>query len=184
MIGVLTLIAIGLLLMGLLPVLLRRTDSTEDERSFESLDGSLAGFMRFQERRKVIVDRIFGCEDWDFVLSHGSKDARRLFLIERKRIDLCWISEIRDQARAAMRFHVAHAARSRKLLPLLELRLALDYFSIRLKCELIALVLMLRGPVALRRMAGQVSHLAEQLRNLLEVAFETDAFSNESTVSH
>ena len=181
MTGTFTLLAIGLLLIALLAILLRRPESVDDE-GFSQLsnDDSFTGSLRFEERRKDIVERIFGREDWDFMVSQGSKELQRLFLFERKHIALCWLSEIRNQARAAMRFHVSHAGRSKKLVPLLELRMALDYFSIRLKCELIAFVLLLRGPVALRGMAEQASHLAEQLRGLLEVASQTEAFASKT----
>lgn len=183
MIGTLTAFAIGLLLIGLLAVLLRRTESVADERFSHPLDDSLPASLRFQERRQDIVDRIFGREDWEFVLRQDSIELRRLFLFERKQIALFWLSEIRHQARAAMRFHVSHARRSGKLVPLLELRLAVDYFSIRLKCELIAFVLLLRGPMALRGMVGQASELAKQLRGLLEVASQTEAFAGKTTTS-
>jgi len=181
MTGTFTLLAIGLLLIALLAVLLRRTESVEDERFSQLSNDSFSGSLRFEERWKDIVERIFGREDLDFVVSQGSKELLRLFLSERKRIALCWLSEIRNQARTAMRFHVSHARRSRKVVALLELRVALDYFSIRLKCELIAFVLLLRGPVALRGMVGQASHLAEQLRGLLEVASQTEAFAGKTT---
>lgn len=174
------LLAIGLLLIGLLAVLLR-TESADDERFSQLSNDSLPGSLHFEERWKDIVDRIFGREDWDFVVGQGSKELLRLFRFERKQIALCWLSEIRNQARTAMRFHVSHARRSRKLVPLLELRVALDYLSIRLKCELIAFILLLRGPVALRGMVGQASHLAEQLRGLLEVASQTEAFAGKTT---
>ena len=183
MIGTLPLLAIGLLLIGLLAVLSRRAESNGDESFSEPSNDSSPGSPRFEERWKVIVERIFGCEDWDFVLSQGSKELRRLFFCERKQIALCWLSEMRNQARAAMRFHVSRARRSRKLAALLELRLALDYFSIRLKCALIAFVLLLRGPVALRGMVGQASHLAEQLRGLHKVASQTEALASKTTTS-
>src|SRR4029077_11558519 len=169
--------------IGLLTVLLRRTESTGDDRFTESYDGSSPAALRFEDRRKEILDRIFGGEDWDFVVGHASKEIRRLFLFERKQIALCWLSEIRSRAKAAMYFHVSHAGKSKKLLPMLELKLAFDYLSIRLKCGLIALVLLLRGPVALRRMVGHASHLSDQRRGLLEVAFETESFPEKTRVS-
>jgi len=179
----LILLAIGLLLFGLLTVLLRRTESTGDERFTQSYDGSLPALLRFEDRRKEILERIFGSEDWNFVLGHASREIRQLFLFERKQIALSWLSEIRSEARAAMHFHVSHAGKSKKLLPMLELKLAVDYLSIRLKCGLIALVLLLRGPVALRRMVGHASHLSDQLRGLLEVALQTDAVPEKTAVS-
>src|SRR5207253_3801968 len=103
MIGTLPLLAIGLLLIGLLAVLSRRAESIGDESFSEPSSDSSPGSPRFEERWKVIVERIFGCEDWDFVLSQGSTELRRLFFCERKQIALCWLSEMRNQARAAMR---------------------------------------------------------------------------------
>ena len=182
MTGTLTLLAMGLLLIGLLAVLLRRPEPVGDERFAQLSDDLLSGSLRFEERWEDIADRIFGREDWDFVVSQSSKELRRLFLFERKQIALCWLSAIRNRARAAMRFHLSHARRSRELVALVELRLALDYFSIRLKCELIAFLLLVRGPVALRWMVGQASHLAEQLRRLLEVASQTEAFASKTTM--
>jgi hypothetical protein len=183
MIGTLTLLAIGLSLIGLLAVLLQRAGSVGGERLSQHSNDLLPGSPRFEERWKVIVERIFGREDWDFVLSQGSMELRRLFFCERKKIALCWLSEMRNQARAAMRFHVSRARKSRKLVALLELRLALDYFSIRLKCALIAFVLLLRGPVALRGMVGQASHLAEQLLGLHKVASQNETFASKTTTS-
>jgi hypothetical protein len=180
----LTLLVVGLLLLGLLIVLLRRTESAADERYSQSNDGSLAASLRFQDRRNEILDRIFGREDWDFVLGHGSKEVRRLFLFERRQLALSWLSEIRSQAKAAMSFHVSHAGKSKKLLPMLELRLAIDYFLIRLKCGFIALVVLLGSPIMLRRMMGYASHLSDQLRGLLEIVVQTESFSEKARVSH
>jgi|ERR1051325_661923 hypothetical protein len=180
----LTLLVIGLLLLGLLTVLLRRTESTRDEGFAQSNDSSLAASLRFQDRRKEILDRIFGREDWDFVLSQGSKEARRLFLMERRKLALSWLTEIRGQAKAAMNFHVSHAAKSKRLLPMLELRLAFDYLLIRLKCEFIALMVLLGSPVMLRGMVGQATHLSDRLRGLLEIALRTESFPENARVSH
>lgn len=178
----LTLLVLGLLLLGVLAILLRRTEPTGDNRFFQSNDDSLVASLRFQDRRKEILDRIFGCEDWDFVLSHGSKEVRRLFLFERKLLALSWLSEIRSEAKAAMGFHVSHAGKSKKLLPMLELRLAVDYLLIRLKCGFIALVISLGGPMMLRSMVGHASHLSDQLRGLLENVVQTGP--DKARVSH
>jgi hypothetical protein len=93
--GTLFLLAIGLLLIGLLALLLRRTESTEDDPFSPACRGSLLASPHFDERRKNLLNRIFGREDWDFVLSQVSKEVQRLFLMERKEIALCWLSEIR-----------------------------------------------------------------------------------------
>jgi hypothetical protein len=174
--GTLVLVAIGLLLMGLLAVLFRRTEAADGSFSVPDSGSSLAA-TRFEDRRKDILDRIFGREDWDFVLNHASKETRRLFLIERRKIALYWLSEIRSASKAAMRVHVAHASKSESLRPMQELRLALDYFTIRVKCGFMAVMILLRGPVSLRSMVRRASHLSGQFHGWLEVALQTDAFA-------
>jgi len=180
--GSLALLAIGLGLIVLLALLFRRTESTTDERHSPKGLSSLPS-LRFEDRQQYLADRIFGREDWDFALSHASKEIQRLFLRERKKIALFWLSEIRGQARAAMRLHVSHAGKSERLVPMIELRLAIDYFSVRIKCEFIAVVLLLRGPAGLRSMVGQASHLSDNLRALLESAMKSEGFAEERRVS-
>ena len=175
MTGTLALTAIGLLLVIALAIVLRRTETASGALN-TSQDCSSLSAMRFEDRRRVILDRIFGREDWDFVLNHASRETRRLFLIERRKIAICWLSEIRSLCKAAMRFHVAHAGKSEKLRPLQEVRLAVDYCAIQLECGFIAAVVLLRGPVSLRSMIGRASRLSGQLQGWLEVALQTDAF--------
>jgi hypothetical protein len=160
-----TLLAIGFLLI-LLRVFLRNRTETAATLEIAQLPPAVPS----EERRQELLDRIFGAEDWEFVLRSAPKDVQRLFLRERKEIAFCWLHEIRNQAKAVMQFHVAHAKRSEHLQPLAELRLLVDYFSIRAKCGLVAGVLWLRGPIALRKMVKQAGGLHHQLRSLLELA--------------
>jgi hypothetical protein len=177
-----SLLALGLLLIGLLAVLLRREPNADD--CFRPSEGcSLLPSLDFEDRRKDILDRIFGHEDWEFVLNHGSKEIRRLFLIERKKTALYWLSEIRSLSNAAMHFHVYRARKSEKLQPIQELKLAANFFAIRARCGFIAVMLVLRGPVALRSMVGRASRLSEQFKEWLEVALRADGFVEGSRVS-
>jgi hypothetical protein len=181
--GTVALLAVGLLLIGLLAVLLRRTEPTTDD-CFSPPEGcSFPPSLKFEDRRKDILDRIFGLEDWEFVLNHGSKETRRLFLIERKKTALYWLSEIRSLSRAAMRFHIHRARKLEKLQPTQELKLAANFFAIRAKCEFIAVMLALRGPVALRSMVGRAFRLSDQFKGWLEVALRADGFPERTEVS-
>jgi hypothetical protein len=181
--GTLALLVIGLLLAGLLAVLFRRTEPSADDCFSPSEGFSFLSSVKFEDRRKEILDRIFGHEDWEFVLNHGSREIRRLFLIERKKTALYWLSEIRSLSNAAMRFHVYHARKSEKLQPAQELKLASNFFAIRAKCGFIAVILALRGPVALRSMVGRAFRLSEQFQGWLEVALRADGFAESSRVS-
>ena len=166
-----SLFAVALFLIGLLVLLLRRSDSilSSDLVPLGSDDDPPNGYREFEERREELLNRIFGLDDWDYV-SRTSKQVQRLFLKERKEIAFCWISDMRSRAKIAMRTHVAHARKADKLQPALELRLTFEYFMIRAKCELIAAILWLRGPVAMRRMIKQLTGLSIQVRGLLELA--------------
>jgi len=163
--GTVVLLAIGFLLILLLVFFRNRT---EPAATLEIVQ--LAAAVPVEDRRQELLDRVFGPEDWEFVLSSAPKDVQRLFLRERKEIAFCWLHEIQNQAKAVMQFHVAHVKRSEHLQPLAELRLWVDYFSLRAKCGLVAAVLWLRGPIALRKMVKQAGGLPHQLRSLLELA--------------
>ena len=178
----LVLIATGLFLVGLLVFLLRRTELTTAE-PFAASKGPTA-FRRFDDRRAAVVDRIFGAEDWHFVRAHASKEIQGLFLKERRRIALCWLSEVRGRARDAMRFHLVHAGKFGEIVPMLELRLAANYVVIQARCEFIALILVLWGPVAVRGMVSSASHLSEQLGDLLEVTLKPETLAKKTVISN
>jgi hypothetical protein len=176
--GTLVLLGIGFLLMVVLVFLLRKSESASDDPQWSASENS----SQFEDRRNRLLDCIFGADDWTFVLNQSSKDVRRLFLRERKEIALWWLSEIRGQARAAMRFHLANARKSEKLQPMQELKLAVDYFSIRVKCGLIGAMLLLQGPVALRGLVRQAGGLSDQLRGLLEVVTEIGTLQEKASI--
>jgi hypothetical protein len=109
--------------------------------------------------------------------------VQQLFLRERREIAFCWLSEIRSHAKAVLQFHVAHARKSKNLQALLEIRLLLDYFLIEAKCGFVAAVLLVRGPIALRKMFKQAGGLSDQLRSLLELASKVEPWPNDRTAS-
>src|SRR5882724_2630475 len=156
--GALILLAIALLLIALLSLLLRRSDVASSPDASPLVSGAAApgAYQSFEERRGELLDRVFGPDDWEFVLHHSPKHVQRLFLQERKEIAFYWLSQIRSLAKIAIQIHIAHSRKYAELRPVLELRLAIDYFMIRLKCAIVAAILWLGGPVALRRMANRL----------------------------
>ena len=179
----LALLAIGVLLIVLLGYILRRpeTGSGSAAASADLLAAQTvpAAYLPSEELQKELLDRIFGPEDWEFVLSRAPKEVQRLFLRERREIAFCWLSAIRSRAKAAMQFHIAHARRSEKMQALLETRLLIDYFLLQVKCVFVAAVLLLRGPIALRKMSKQAGGLSDQLRSLLELASRVEPLAND-----
>jgi len=178
----LTLLAIGLLLIASLVYLLRRHGSEEEDVAWLR-DGDLAiPSAQFEGHSKEQLDRIFGCEDWDFIRKSTSSRVQRLFLKERKEIALSWLSQIRRQARAGMDLHVARVRASEEIEPLSELRLAVDYYAFLANCGFIALIVLLGGPMALRGMVGQAERLSNNLRGMLRAAMKPQGFSQNTRI--
>jgi len=163
----LLLLGIGLLLIASLVYLMRSRGSDEEDVSWvrDEWFGILPGHS--EDHRKEQLDRIFGCEDWDFIRKSTSNRIQRLFLKERKQIALSWLSQLQRQARAGMDIHVARARASEELEPLSELRLAIDYYTFLAKCRFIAAIVSLGGPMALRGLVGQAESLSNNLRGML-----------------
>jgi len=181
--GALTLLAIGLLLIASLGFLLRRRGSEEEDSVSWFADENLAiSSAQFGDRCKEQLDRIFGCEDWDFIRSSTSRRVQELFLRERKGIALSWLSQLRRDARTGMHLHVARVRASEDLEPFAELRLAVDYYTFQAECGLIAAILFLGGPMALRGMVGRAESLSNSLRGILEAALKPEAFSQRTRI--
>jgi hypothetical protein len=174
MIGTVTLLVIGFVLVGLLIFLLRRSEPMPDGTSRPRDGSQSAGPPPFEVSREEVLDRIFGAGDWDFIQDDAPKGVRRLFLAERKKLAFCWLAEIRGLTKSAMHFHVASARSSRDLQTTLELGLLFDYLTLQVECGLISVAVLLRGPMALRSMVARVLHLSDKARELVDVASRTD----------
>jgi hypothetical protein len=178
----LTLLAIGFLLIVLLVYLSRRRGSeAEDVPGLRDRHLAIPS-VNSEDRRKEQLDRIFGCEDWEFIRSSTSRGVQQLFAKERKEIALSWLSRLRSEARTGMHLHVDRVRTSEELEPLAELRLAIDYYAFQAKCGLIAAILLLGGPMALRNMVGQAESLANNLKGMLEAALKPEAYSQRTRI--
>ncbi len=182
--GILSLSAVALLLIGLLVFLLGRSEATlsSDLSPLGSDDELSNAYESFEACCGELLDRMFGSDDWDFVLSRAPKQVQRLFLSERKELARYWLCLVRIRAKTAMRIHVAHARNSDRLQPFLELRLAIEYLMVRAKCELVAALLWLRGPMALRKMIKQADGLSDRLTALLALVSKADALPSQTRV--
>jgi hypothetical protein len=178
----LVLLWIGSLLLASLVYLLFRPGAESDDDSCLHDGNSALPSARFADRRKEQLERIFGREDWDFIRGSTSEQVQRLFLRERKVIALAWISELRRQAKSGMHLHVARARTSKELQPVVEIKLAVDYYAFLAKCGLIAAIVLLGGPMALRGMVGQAGSLSDNLRGMLDAALKPEAFSQKTGI--
>src|SRR5262245_13191154 len=73
---------------------------------------------------ELLIERIFGADDWSFLSNHAGHDAQRQFLNERKEIAFFWLALMRARARTAMNIHRMQARGLRDVESLLEFRIA------------------------------------------------------------
>ena len=156
--------------------------AAEEDVSWLPDGNSLLPSAQFADRWKEQLERIFGREDWDFIRIRASKQVQRLFLRERKAIALAWISQLRRQAKAGMQLRVSRVRVSKELQPVVEIKLAVDYYSFLGMCALMAAIVSLRGPMALRGMLGQAGSLSDKLRSMLDAASHPQAFPQKTRI--
>jgi hypothetical protein len=92
------------------------------------------------------IERIFSSEDIDFISRSGAKDARRLFLKERKKLALQWLRLIQSQLAHLMDLHLRLASYTYDPSPGFELKLSAKYLNLRVVSYIVLLLLWLRGP--------------------------------------
>lgn len=117
-----------------------------------------------------LAERLFGPEDWNFVLEQRSERAKRIFLRQRTALALGWIDAMRVLATGLMRRHRLAARSNAQLDPTVEFRLACEYFGFQFLCGSVALAVRLHGPVGLsgvvRRFGGLFERLSQGIREL------------------
>ena len=178
----LALLGIGVILILSLAYLLFRPRAEEEDVSWPPDGNSPFPSGQFADHRREQLERIFGREDWDFIRGSASEQVQRLFLRERKVIALDWISQLRSQAKAGMHLHVSRVRASEELQPVVEIKLAVNYCAFLAKSGLIATIVLLGGPMALRGMLGQVGRLSDNLRGILDATLKPEAFSQKTGI--
>jgi len=133
----------------------------EARRALDSLQGGLLP--------EELVQRIFARDDLDYLSSSAApKAVRDLFVSERKRIALSWISQVRCQISSLKRFHVG-AARSYAQLGLgTELKLACHFAALLFACRALRLAVYVGGPYAAPRMVGATAAAAASICTISE----------------
>jgi hypothetical protein len=164
--GALPFLAVGLVLIVLLILLLLRERARDQDR-FDCSEGDTTRAALRREALQQLTDRLFGSEDWHFIVKQGSPRLRRLFLQQRTDLALSWLRSVRVDARRLMRIHRARVRTSPRLEPQVELIVAVDYLLFELLCQVIALVIRLRGPVAMGRLVGCADGLSARLYEVI-----------------
>jgi len=126
-----------------------------------------------------MVARVFDRTDLDYVELHGSSEVRRLFLEERTRVALLWISRVREQLQSLREFHAGAARHYAGLNPLTELSLLMDFTRLMLACRILQAFVYLRGPYTAPRIVGATAATAARVCSVSQesLAFLTPAYA-------
>jgi hypothetical protein len=110
-----------------------------------------------------LVGRFFARDDLDFIAANAPKTAEQLFLEERKRIVLAWISQVRQQIASLQDFHFGHSRHFVRVSLISEITLAWEFATLRMVCRALYLLVYFRGPYGAPQIAGKVAAAAAQL---------------------
>lgn len=109
------------------------------------------------------VGHLFARQDLEYVAANASKEIQQLFLDERKRIALAWVSEIRRQIVYLQNFHLGHSRHFARLKFSSEIVLALEFAVLRMECRALHLLFYVRGPYGAPNFAGKTVAAAARL---------------------
>jgi hypothetical protein len=126
-----------------------------------------------------LVGRIFDRQDLEYVEAKTSKEIRELFIEERKKIALFWVSRVRMQVLSLKRFHLGSARFYAQLSLRTELQLGLDFARLLLACRALQFFLYVRGPYAVPAIVGATAATASRVCKVSEksLSFLTPAFA-------
>ena len=118
--------------------------------------------------QRDLGERIFGPQDWDFVLRETPLEIQRMFQRERTVLAIAWLRRTRLQVSQVMRAHVEAVQQSEDLRLATEIRLALSYFMFLFLCNSLIGWVWLLGAVRTRKVVRQTVQWAAQLRGAFE----------------
>jgi hypothetical protein len=126
-----------------------------------------------------LVARIFDRADLNYVESQTSSEIRDLFIGERKRVALLWVSRVRQQLESLKRFHLGSARFYARLNLRTELSLAVDFARLLFACRLLQVFVHLGGPYAAPRFVGATAEVATKVCNVSQesLAFLTPVYA-------
>ncbi len=175
MMGLVSAVTVGLLLLIALAVFALRQGSTDrDIHSISEFSGHPRHFAECEVCPPELVARIFSGEDWELVLQTHSPRLERLFLRERKRIALFWVRQTSRDIRQVMQNHTEAAKQAADIHFRTELSLFLMYVELLLMCEALVLLITTVGPPRLERIASYVHELSRQ------ISYAQEAFARSS----
>ena len=154
MIEAILFLILAVLLIVLLAFLLQRIAAPVRE---------LGELPKYDEVPRELADRLFGSDDWEFIVAHGSDRLKGEFLRERKILALSWLRSVRASTNMLMEAHRASARASSQLDAFVELKLAVTVLRLRFFCRFLAFVILLRGPVGMQDLIARLDALSERV---------------------
>jgi hypothetical protein len=172
-------LATGLLLIVLLLRLFSR-DRTGDRVSIELLDNTEeVGSFYPRLPRRELTHRLFGSDDWVFVLSQKSDRTKRIFLQERKSLALAWMKAVRRSTKELMNHHRMMSRTSSELETFVELEVVANYFLFQILWQFVVLAIWLHGPTGLSGLISRVDASCERfsaaIKELLPAELDAEA---------
>jgi hypothetical protein len=115
-----------------------------------------------------LVARIFAKDDFEYVALAGPKRVRRMFLAERTRIAGLWVGEVRRQVANLRRFHLGTARHYSRLSLRKETELAVNFAVLLFACNVLHVLIRVRGPLAAIGMVRTTAAAAERVSTISE----------------
>ena len=146
MIQLILFLVVALLLLSALFFLARR--SVQPEGGAQAMLDASRALSRLQMELlpPEMVARIFTRDDLDYINSSASEEVRAMFLAERERIALMWVSFLRRNILSLRRFHLGSARLYAGLSFRAEVSLAVDFAILLFACRALEIMLRIRGP--------------------------------------
>lgn len=172
--GALPFLVVGPLLVLLLILVVVRANGAGPVR-FESFeDDRYTPLSPTEPLRQRLTIRLFGPQDQEFMAKQRCARLQRLFFQQRTDLALAWLRGIRANTARLMRIHNRAAGKNSGLEPLLELRILAEYLAIHAICQVLALVICVRGPINLSRMVAYADDLSNQFHEGIKQHFPTE----------
>jgi len=118
-----------------------------------------------------LVQRIFAREDFEFIAAEAVRSLQALFLAERNKIALAWVSEVRTAIVGLRRFYRNKARHYARLDFRTEIELALDFTFLVFACRALEVFLYVGGPYAAPRVVKATATAATRICDISVKAF-------------
>jgi len=130
------------------------------------LHAALGNAKPYRDSDAGLLERIFDPADLTFIAAENSPSLLRLIADERRDLVLSWLSEIKRESSAILRYHRRSVRYLSDLRPGVEFRLALHAFGFYISCLFAAALVRCYGAFETRALIRQILHVCDWLTRL------------------